>query len=102
MEYYSAIKKNEKFAIYNNVDGHGGHPANWNKSDRQILYNITYVWNLKKYNKLGNVTKKKQTHKEQTSGYQCGEVGEWAVQIIGCKIGYKDVLYNMGNITSIL
>ena len=33
------------------------------------------MWNLKKYNKLVNKTKKKQTHRyrEQTSGYQWGE-----------------------------
>ena len=33
------------------------------------------MWNLKKYNKLVNTTKKKQTHRyrEQTSGYQCGK-----------------------------
>ena len=27
----------------------------------------------KKYNKLVNITKKEQTHKEQTSVYECGE-----------------------------
>ena len=33
-----------------NIDGSGGHYAKWNKSDReqQILYDITYMWNLKK------------------------------------------------------
>ena len=36
----------------------------------------------KKYNKLVNITKKKQTHRyrEQTSGYQCG----WGGVIEGC------------------
>ena len=36
----------------------------------------------KKYNKLVNITKKKQTHgyREQTSGYQWGEGGEVAIQ----------------------
>ena len=29
-------------------------------------------------------------------------VGEWEAQTIGCKMGYKDVLYNMGNIANIL
>ena len=40
------------------MEGHGGYYAKWNKSDRerQILYNITYMWTLKdttnsKYNK---------------------------------------------------
>ena len=38
---------------------------------RQVLYDITYV-ESKKYNKLMNITKKKQTHRyrEQTSSYQ--------------------------------
>ena len=31
---------------------------------RQILYDVTYLWSLKKYSKLGNITKKKHT-----SGY---------------------------------
>ena len=70
-------KKKLNFTICNNMDGLGGYYANWNKSDRerQILYDITYMWNLKKYNKLVNITKKKQTHSygEQTSGYQSGE-----------------------------
>ena len=44
----------------------------------------------KKYNKLVNITKKKQTHRyrEQTSGYQCGW-GEWDGQTLGCKIGSR-------------
>ena len=31
--------------------------------ERQILYNIIYMWNLKKYNKPVNITTKKQTHR---------------------------------------
>ena len=27
------------------------------QTERQILYDITYMWNLKKYNKLVNITK---------------------------------------------
>ena len=51
MEYYSAIKKSE---ICNNMVGLGGYYAKWNKSDRkgQILYDPTYMWNLKKNPKL--------------------------------------------------
>ena len=66
-------KKELYFAICSNMDVLGEHYAKWNKSDRerQILYDIIYIWNLKKYNKLVNITKK-QTHRyrEQTSGYQ--------------------------------
>ena len=42
---------------------------------RQVLYDITYV-ESKKYNKLVNITKKKQTHRyrEQTS-FITGERG---------------------------
>ena len=42
--------------------------------ERQILCDITYM-DSKKYNKLVNITKKKQTHRyrEQTSSYQWGE-----------------------------
>ena len=59
MEYYSAIKKNEKknekkkkewnLAICD-VDGPRGHCAKWNKSDRerQIHYDLFYMWKLQK------------------------------------------------------
>ena len=51
MEYYSAIKNNKwgNSAICNNMDGPWGHYAKWNKSERerQILYDLTYIWNLK-------------------------------------------------------
>ena len=49
MEYYSAIKKEWNNAICSNMDGLEGHYAKWNRSDRerQILYDITYMWNVK-------------------------------------------------------
>ena len=42
-------KKEWKIDICNNMDELGGHYAKWNKSDRerQILYDITCMWNLK-------------------------------------------------------
>ena len=55
--------------------------------ERQILYDITYMWNTKK--KLVNIAKKKKErkekkqthrHREQTSGYQWGEDGGRARQ----------------------
>ena len=58
MKYHSAIKKVWNFVISNNIDGPGGYYAQWNKSGRkrQMLYIITYMWNLKhktnEYNKI--------------------------------------------------
>ena len=75
MKYYSATKK-WKLAICNSTDGPGGYYAYWSKSDRerQILYGVTYIWNLKN-NQIVNIAKQKQTHgyREQASGYQWGE-----------------------------
>ena len=46
---YSAIKKERRLVIGSRMGGLGGYYAKWNKSDRerQILYDITYTWNLK-------------------------------------------------------
>ena len=73
MEYYSAIKKEQDFAICNNMDGLEGYYAKWNKSENNIMHDITYIWKLKK--KSSKYSKKKQTHRyrEQASGYQWGE-----------------------------
>jgi len=48
-EYYSAIKKNEilTYADIGSMDRE--YYAQWNKSDReqQMLYDFTYMWNIK-------------------------------------------------------
>ena len=58
----------------------------WSKPDRerQISYDITYMWNLKKNMIQMNLfTKQKRTHKhrKQTDGYQNGgggnKLGAW-------------------------
>ena len=45
MEYSSAIKKNEIIPIGDNIDGHQGYYARWNKSDRerQTLYYLICI-----------------------------------------------------------
>ena len=50
--------------------------------ERQVLYDITHTWNLKKYNKLTNKTRRMQIHRyrEQTSGYQWREGSREAIQ----------------------
>ena len=113
VEYYSVIKKEWNLVICNNMDELGGDYAKWNKSERAtntVWYHL-YVAS-KKYNKLVNKIKKKETHRyrEQTSGYQWGEgrgrgnigVRNGKVQTIRYKITYKDILYNTGNTANIL
>ena len=48
MEYYSAIKKGWNNAIGSNMDGPRDYHTKWSQSERerQILYDITYMWNL--------------------------------------------------------
>ena len=49
-EYYSAIKKEWNNAICSNMDGPRDYHIKWSKSDRerQISYDITHMWDLKK------------------------------------------------------
>ena len=72
MVYYSVIKE-WNVAICSNLDGIGGYYAKLIKSDRerQILYDMTYMWTLK-HNKLVTITKMNQIHmyRGQISGYQ--------------------------------
>ena len=62
-------KKEWNSIICSNMDGPGDYHTKWSKSDkeRQVSYNITYLWNLKKKKKIqGNVfTKEKQTHRHR-------------------------------------
>ena len=49
MEYYSAIKQEWSNAVCSNRDGPRDYYTKWSKSERerQIPYDITYMWNLK-------------------------------------------------------
>ena len=64
---------------------------------RQILYVVTYTWNLKKYNQLENITKRSRlTDVENKLVVTCGKGsgraykgGECEVQITESKIGSR-------------
>ena len=75
-------KKEWKFAICSNMDGPGGYIIVSKISQRKtnIVWSHLYV-KSKKWNKLVNITTKKQLHRyvEQTSGYQWGG-GKWEEQ----------------------
>jgi len=49
MEYYSAIKKEQNNAMHSSMDATRDSHTKWPKSERerQILYDTTYMWNLK-------------------------------------------------------
>ena len=76
MEYYSTIKKDWSNAICSDIDVPRDYHTKQTKSERerQIPYDITYMWNLK-YN-MNEHMKQKQTyrHRELTCSYQ-GEKG---------------------------
>ena len=85
VEYYSAIKKNENC----HLQQHGwtwGFYAKWNKSDRerQISYDFTYMWNLKKQDKIETDSWVQRTKLMVAKGRGCtgvkSEEEEWEVQ----------------------
>ena len=61
MEYYSAIKKEWNNAICSHMDGPREYHTKWSKSDRerQISYDVTYMWNPKKMVQMNLFTKQK-------------------------------------------
>ena len=61
--------------IYNNVDGPWSHYTKWNKSDRerQILYDLTYMWDLRNKNKKQSKLIEKGIRLVVTSGRGLGE-----------------------------
>ena len=74
---------------------HGGHYAKWDKSDKEILYDITY---LKKYNKVVNITKEADSQLQITSGYQY----VWAYKLLGIRQTQDVLIQSSRNTTYIL
>ena len=66
MEYYSARIKNEILPFVTTWMGPWEYYAKWNKSDRerQILYDLTDMWNLKKEkkNKISELNPNQNKH----------------------------------------
>ena len=65
MENYSAIKKEWNNTICNNIDEPRDYHTKWNKSEkeRQIPYDIAYIWNLKYDTNV--LTYETQTHRHE-------------------------------------
>ena len=87
IEYYSEIKNYKNNAIHSNMNGPRNCHAEWSKSnrERQISYDITYMWNLK-YDTNEPIYERET---EQTGGCQRRELKE------GCsgRLGLADVNY---------
>ena len=47
VEFYSAIKKEQNNALYSSMNAARDSHTKWSKLERQILWDITYMWNLK-------------------------------------------------------
>ena len=112
MEYYSAIKKEWNNAICSNMDGPRDCHSEWSKSDREgeILYDIPYMWNLKKKKKMIQMTylqsRKRLTdleNKFRVTREEDGKKGQLGNLVSTCTLPYlkwitnKDLLYSTGN-----
>ena len=62
-------KKEWNLSTCNNMDGHGGHYAKWNKADKDKYCMISLICGIKKIQQTSDYNKKKQAHRhrEQTS-----------------------------------
>ena len=71
-------KKELNNAICSNLDGPRDYHTKWSKSERerQMLYDIIYMWNLKKWYKWTFLTNRNRlTDFENKHGYQRGKGG---------------------------
>ena len=84
-------KKEWNNAICSNMDGPGDYHTKWSKSEREreISYDITYMWNLKYgTNEPIYLVCEKQIHRhrEQACGFQGREVGEGRIGSLGLAV----------------
>ena len=92
MEYYSATKKEGNLAFCTNMDGPRGCYAKWNKSnrERQMLCNLTFMWNLKK-NKLMDTENRLMVDRGWEVGVgEMGEVDKKVQPSWGCNVQHGD------------
>ena len=57
------------------MDGSRGYYAKWNKSERQMPYDLTYMWNLE--NKTNQQTKQHKNRLIETENKWVLPRGEW-------------------------
>ena len=72
MGYFSAIKKWNN-SLCSNMDGPRYCHTEWSKSEKEISFDITYLWNLKKWYRWAYL-QNRNSHRcrKQTYGYRLG------------------------------
>ena len=101
-------KKNNNNLICRNMDGTRDPHTKWSKSERQISYDITYIWNLTCGTKEPFHRKENHGHGEETCGFQGGGGGggngiDWEFGVNRCKrlplewISNEILLHSTGN-----
>ena len=81
MEYYSAVEKEWNHAICSNMNGPRDYHTKWSKSDRerQISYDIAYMWNLKLWYKWTYLQKRNRVTDVENKLMVMGgcKLGDW-------------------------
>ena len=94
-------KKGGNSAIYHNMSRTWEHYAKWNKSERetQVLYDLTYMWNLTKQNQT---KKKRNSNSDKRTNWWWleavgGEQAKWAKVVKSYKLATskKGTLYRI-------
>ena len=91
-------KKEWHNAICSNMEGPSDDHTKWSKSERQISYDITHMWNLKyDTNEPVYKTELARRHREQTCGCQGGGGRggmDWELEIHRRKLLYREWVNN--------
>ena len=88
-------KKEWNLAICNNMNGLQGCSTKWNKSDRerQILYGLSYMWNLKKSKFIDPENRLVVVRDEGGWEWEVGEMGDRDQKVKRkSKLKYRQIL----------
>ena len=88
-------------AIYSNMDGPRDYHSEWSKSDRggQILYDIAYMWNLKKGYKWTYLSNRNKSYRCRKQSYGYHQEGNRGLESTYTQYYNKDLLYSRKNST---
>ena len=88
-------KKDWNLVICDNMDGPWGYYAKWHKTEKdKILYDLTYMWNIKKQTNPKFLDTDNRSMVARGWGWGAGEMGKGdpKIQTSGYKISHGDVM----------